>query len=85
VTADAEQVLDETVKGEKPLSVTGRCESTHLPLPLPGGLMGHFGAMVDLAVHAVCDVAEGGSHGSRVVAPEPVSNAAKRFLSLAMQ
>jgi len=84
VTADAEQVLDDTVKGEKPLGLAGRFESTHLPLPLPGRLMRNFSAIVGVAVHAMCDVAEGGPHGSRV-APEPVSNEAKRLLSLAMQ
>jgi len=36
-----------------------------------------FGAIVRAAVHAMCDVAE--------VAPEPVSNDAKRLLSLATQ
>ena len=84
MTADAEEVLDDTVKGEKSLGLTGRFESTHLPLPLAGRLMRNFSTIVGVAVHAMCDVTEGGSHGSRV-APEPVSNDAKRLLSLAMQ
>jgi hypothetical protein len=83
MAADSEQVLDDTVEGQKPLGLIGRFESTHLPLPLPGWLMRNFRAIVGVAVHAMCDVAESGSHGSRV-APEPVSNDAKRLLPLAM-
>jgi len=79
-----EQILDHTVEGEKSLSLTGRFESTHLPLPLAGRLVGNFSAIVGVTVHAMCDVAEGGSHGSGI-APEPVSNDAKRLLSLATQ
>ena len=84
MTAHAEKILDDTVEGEKSLSLTGRLESTHLPLPLAGRLMRNFSAVVGVAVHAMCEVAEDGSHGSRV-APKPVSNDAKRLLSLAMQ
>jgi len=84
MVADTKQVLDDTVKGEKSLSLTGRFESTHLPLPLAGRLVGNFSAIVGVTVHAMCNVAEGGSHGSGI-APEPVSNDAKRLLSLATQ
>ena len=84
MTAYAEQILYDTVEGEKPLGLTGRFEATHLPFPLAGRLMRNLSAIVSVAVHAMCDVAEGGSHGCRV-APEPVSNDAKRLLSLALQ
>ena len=73
MTANAEQILDDTVEVKKLLGLTRRFEATHLPFPLAGRLMRNLSAIVRVAVHAMCDVAEGGSHCSRV-APEPVSN-----------
>jgi hypothetical protein len=84
VTVDVEQILDDAVEGEKSLGLNRRFESAHLPLPLVGRLMRDFSAIVRVAVDAMCDVARGGSHGSRI-APEPVSNDAKRLLSLTIQ
>jgi hypothetical protein len=42
----SKKILDDTVKGEKPLGLAGRFESAHLPLPLAGRLMQRFGAII---------------------------------------
>ena len=42
MTARAKQVVDGPVGGQEVLGLSGGFEAAHLPLILPGGLMGHF-------------------------------------------
>ena len=39
VPTHSEEILDEAVQAEEPLSLTGRLEATHIPFPLTGSLM----------------------------------------------
>ena len=53
MASKAEEVLDDTVEGEKPLGLAGRFESAHLPFPLAGWLMRGFGAIVGVTFRVV--------------------------------
>ena len=57
VPSHSEEILDHTVMGEKPLCVTSRFESAHLPFSLAGRLMRDFGAVVCVSFCAVGDFA----------------------------
>jgi hypothetical protein len=48
VAFESEKILDDAVKGEEPLGLTGRFESAHLPFPLAGRLMRDFGDIVGI-------------------------------------
>ncbi len=48
-----EEILDDTVEGEKPLGLASRFESAHVPFPLAGRLMRRFGAIVSVAFRVV--------------------------------
>jgi hypothetical protein len=52
----SEKILDDTVEGEKPLSLSSRFESAHLLFPLAGRLMRGFGAIVGVTFRVVCHV-----------------------------
>jgi hypothetical protein len=62
----SEKILDDTVEGEKPLSLSSRFESAHLSFPLAGRLMRGFGAIVGVTFRVVSHVASDRSHGGRV-------------------
>src|ERR1700681_439050 len=62
----SKKILDDTVKGEKPLGLAGRFESAHLPLPLAGRLMRGFGAIVGVTLRVVSHVTSDRSQGGRV-------------------
>lgn len=53
VTPWAEVLGDGTMRREKALGVSWGLEPLHAPFPLPGGLMGVFGPIVQIAVLAV--------------------------------
>jgi hypothetical protein len=72
------------VEGEKLLRLTSRLESAHLPLPLAGGLMRGFGAIVGVTFRVMSHVAKDRSHSCRVTS-EFVGNDTKWFFSLAAQ
>jgi hypothetical protein len=57
VASQSKEILDDAVKGEKPLALTGRFESAHLTFPLAGRLMRDFGAIVGVAFRVVRDLA----------------------------
>ena len=61
-----EEILDDTVEGEKPLGLTSRFESAHVPFPLAGRLMRGFGAIVGVTLRVVSHIAKDRSHGGRV-------------------
>ena len=54
------------MKCEKPLRVTCRFESSHLPFPLARRLMRDLSSIVGVSLHAVSHVLEDGSYGSGV-------------------
>jgi hypothetical protein len=53
VASQSKEILDDAMKGEKPLGLTDRFESAHLMLPLAGRLMRDFGAIVAVEFRAV--------------------------------
>ncbi len=55
VASESEKILDDALKGEEPLGLTGRFESAHLPFPLAGRLMRDFGAIAGISFGAVGD------------------------------
>ena len=57
MASQSKEILDDAVKGEKPLGLTGRFEATHLMLPLAGRLMRDFGAIVGIAFRVLRDLA----------------------------
>ena len=57
VASESEKILDDAVKAEEPLHLTGRFESAHLPFPLAGGLMRAFGAIVAVSFRVVSHIA----------------------------
>jgi len=62
----SEEILDDTVEGEKPLGLTSRFEPAHLPLPLASRLVRGFGAIVGVTLRVVSHVAQNRSQGGRV-------------------
>ena len=65
VTANVETVADESVHGQASLSLTGRCEPSHVSLALPCGLVRDFGAIVRVSVRTMSD----GRHDRSVRSP----------------
>ena len=65
VTANAEEVADESMHGHESLCLPGRCDPSHLSLALPCGLVGDFGAIVLVSVRAMGD----GRHDRSVRSP----------------
>ena len=65
VTANAEEVADESMHGQESLCLPGRFEPAHLALALPCGLVGDFGAIVLVSVRAMGD----GRHDRSVRSP----------------
>ena len=65
VTANVEKVADESMHGQESLRLPGRCEPSHVPLALPCGLVGDFGAIVLVPVRTVSD----GRHDRSVRSP----------------
>ena len=55
VTANAEEVADESMHGHESLCLPGRCDPAHLSLALPCGLVGDVGAIVLVSVRAMGD------------------------------
>ena len=53
MASHSEEILDDTVEGEKLLRLAGRFESAHLPFPLAGRLMRNFGAIVGVTFRVV--------------------------------
>ena len=65
VTANAEEVADESMHGHESLCLPGRFEPAHVSLALPCGLVGDFGAIVLVSVRAMGD----GRHDRSVRSP----------------
>jgi len=57
MASHSEKILDDTLEGERPLSLASRFESAHLPFPLAARLMRGFGAIVGVTFRVVSDVA----------------------------
>ena len=57
VAAYSEKILDETVEGEKALSLASRFESAHVSFPLAGRLMRDFGAIVGVTFRVMSHIA----------------------------
>ena len=55
VTANAEEVADESMHGHESLCLPGRCAPAHVALALPCGLVGDVGAIVLVSVRAMGD------------------------------
>ena len=55
VTANVEQVADESVHGQESLRLPWRFKPSHVSLALPCGLVGDFGAIVLVSVRAMGD------------------------------
>jgi hypothetical protein len=66
VPSESEKILDDALKGEEPLGLTGRFESAHLPFPLAGRLMRDFGEIVGITFRVVRNFAQDRSQGGRV-------------------
>ena len=84
VTANSEKVADKSMHGQESLCLTGRFEPSHVPLALPCGLVGDFGAIVFVSVRAVRD----GRHDRSVrspVAAQLVGDQPPRLMLLALQ
>ena len=84
VTANAEEVADESMHGQESLCLPGRFEPAHLSLALPCGLVGDFGAIVLVSVRAMGD----GRHDRSVrspVAAQLVGDQPPRRTLLALQ
>jgi hypothetical protein len=56
VASQSKEILDDALKGEKPLGLTRRLESAHLTFPLAGKLMRGFRAIVGVAFRVVRDL-----------------------------
>ena len=84
VTANAEEVAEESMHGQESLCLPGRFEPAHLSLALPCGLVGDFGAIVLVSVRAMGD----GRHDRSVrspVAAQLVGDQPPRRTLLALQ
>ena len=84
VTANAEEVADESMHGQESLCLPGRFKPAHLSLALPCGLVGDFGAIVLVSVRAIGD----GWHDRSVrsaVAAQLVGDQAHGLTLLALQ
>ena len=57
VASQSKEILDDGLKGEKPLGLTRRLESAHLTFPLAGKLMRDLRAIVGVAFRVVRDLA----------------------------
>ena len=84
VTANAEEVADESMHGQESLCLPGRFEPAHLSLALPCGLVGDFGAIVLVSVRAMGDGRHDRSVRSPVVA-QLVGDQPPRRTLLALQ
>jgi hypothetical protein len=84
MAAYSEQILDDPVKGEKPLGLIGRLEATHLSFPLACRLMRSLHSIVGVTLGRVGHVAEAGSHRGRI-ASQSVGDDAQRLSSLSAQ
>jgi len=62
----SEEILDDSVEGEKPLGLASRFEAAHLPFPLAGRLMRGFGAIVGITFRVMSYVASDRSQRGRV-------------------
>ena len=84
VPPNAEQILDDAMRGEESLRLAGRLEAAHLSLSLPGRLMGDFGTVVRVLPRIVPD----GGHGGPMrcaIAPQLIGDQAQRLCTLALQ
>ena len=84
VTANAEEVADESMHGDESLCLPGRCDPAHVALALPCGLVGDVGAIVLVSVRAMGD----GRHdrsGRSPVAAQRVGDHPPRRTLLALQ
>ena len=84
MASESEQILNHAMEQEKPLSLTCRFESTHLPFPLARRLMRSLHPIVGVTLGRVSHVAEAGSHCSRV-ASQSVGDDLQRLSSLPSQ
>lgn len=57
VPSQSKEILDDGLKGQKPLGLARRLESAHLTFPLAGKLMRDFRAIVGVAVRVMRDLA----------------------------
>ena len=84
VTANAEEVADESMHGHESLCLPGRCAPAHVALALPCGLVGDVGAIILVSVRAMGD----GRHdrsGRSPVAAQLVGDHPPRRTLLALQ
>jgi hypothetical protein len=58
VSAWAEVLGDRPIRGEEALGVTRRLKALHPSFPLPRGLMGVLGAVIQIAMPAVLDAGQ---------------------------
>ena len=64
VPTRSEEILDDTVQAEEPLSLTGRLEATHIPFPLTGSLMRGLDTTIRVPFRVVGYSRQDRSHGS---------------------
>jgi len=81
VSADAKQVLHDTMDGQKALSLSWRLESTHLSFSHPSGLVRNLNAIVGVLLHVVAHLRQHCSLGC-TVALEFVGDDSKWFFAL---
>ena len=84
VTANAEEVADESMHGQESLCLPGRFELSHVSLAVPCGLVGDFGAIVLVSVRAMSDRRHDRSV-RRPVAAQLVGDQPPRLTLLALQ
>ena len=82
MSADAKQVLHDTMDGQKALSLSCRLESTHLAFSHPSRLVRHHNAIVGVLLHVVTHLRQHCSLGC-TVALEFVGDDSKWFFALA--
>ena len=63
---NSKKILDDSLKGEKPLGLASRLESAHLPFPLAGRLMRGFGAIVGVTFRVMSYLAQDRSQRRQV-------------------
>jgi hypothetical protein len=57
MASNSKEILDDSLKGEKPLGLARGFKSAHLPFPLPGRLMRGFGAIVGVTFRVMSHIA----------------------------
>ena len=78
MASESEQIVDHTMKGKKPLCLTGGFESAHLPFQLARRLMLSLHSIVGITLGRMRHIAEASSHRGRIASQSVGEDAQQR-------